>query len=334
MREHRYTFSGKRTPCPRCGRRKTFAAFNESPGFGHCFGCGETIYPLSDRSPLPALPCLKENKDHNPLPFSEVARTLIWSDLLPITERECTEIDERAAIMEFDGTMSREEANEASGYNQILRLTDELTALRLLNPFAETLVRMTRPSILKDWNIGFTAKREVLFWYQNIEGKFVNAKSMCFLDDGFHRNKCDDFANRFIYKGFPTCLFGEFQLNPQYSTHRGEKYGPAVPIILVEAEKTAIILSHHKPGFIWLATSGTSGLTERKARVLKGRDVKVLFDCDQAGEEGAQRACKTLESVGAKADKLDQWKLCDSPNEGFDIADLIYQQFIMNEHNR
>jgi hypothetical protein len=325
---HSHNFSTKRTPCPRCKGRRTFAEIVGHPGCGKCFGCDIMILPQTKSSVTNQT--RKVEKENQHIGFEEVKKTLQWQGLQPITERECTDIDERAAIMEYNGKMTRETSDEQSGYNSAgLRKIDEITALRLLNPFAETMVRLTRTTILRDFYIGFTSEKETIFWYQNIEGKFVNAKRVKFLADGFHRDKSDEFGNRFLYTGFPTCLYGEQQLNPSFKNYKGSRYGPETTVILVESEKTAIILSHHKPEFIWLATSGSNGLTERKAKVLQGRNVKVLFDCDKAGESGATKACGILVSIGARAEKFDQRKLVDSPPEGFDIADLIYQEFLL-----
>lgn len=265
--------------------------------------------------------------------FDEVVKTFLWQGLQPITERECTDIDERAAIMEFEGNLTRDEADELSGYNERMLRNDEATALRILNPFAATITLLTRPTIIRDWNIGFTQTKHTIFWYQSIEGKFVNAKMVRFLKDGFHRDK--ECTTGFLYssnEGFSTCLFGEHQLHPGFRNDLGKGYGPKTPVIIVESEKTAILLSHHKPEYVWLAASGSNGLTEKKAKVLRGRMVKVLYDCDEAGEKGAIKACKILTSIGAKAEKVNQWKLIENPRDGFDIADLIYNEFLMKEN--
>lgn len=330
-KERPYSFIGKRTECPNCKRKRTFAAFKEHPGFGYCFGCNMVSFPNGKRSSLSSHREEQKVADRI-VNFDEVAKTFLWKELQPITERECNAFDERAAIMEFDGDVTRDEADDLSGYNKSVRFQDEITSLRLLNPFAATITILTRPTMIRDWNIGFTCSKQAIFWYQSVEGKFVNAKRVQFLEDGFHRNK--DCPTGFLYSsnnGFSTCLFGENQLHPGFRNHLGNSYRPKTPVILVESEKTAIILSHHKPEFIWLAASGANGLTARKARVLQGRNVKVLYDCDRAGEDGSIKACEILMSIGAKAEKINQWKLTENPPDGFDIADLIYQQFIMKE---
>ena len=50
-------------------------------------------------------------------------------------------------------------------------------------------------------------------------------------------------------------------------------------VMLVESEKTAIIMSHFIPDYIWLATGGKNGCFNRDAmQVLQGRDVTLITD--------------------------------------------------------
>ncbi len=327
IRTNTYSFNTRRTRCPECSRKRSFAAIKGMPEFGKCFGCGVMIPP--DRTP-------KQSADHTlngpneerSVGEDEVQRTFDWSNLHPMTKRECTDIDERAAIMEFDGHLTRQEADELSGYNRRYRIIDELTALRHLNPFLSTIIELTRPSILADWNIGSIYPNCTLFWYRDFRGRFVNAKKVTFGSDGFHRDKQE--PTGFLYgasDGFTTCLYGEHQLHPGFRNYLGSVYSNKTPIILVESEKTAIIMSHHKPEFIWMASSGSNGMTAKKSRILRGRSVKLLYDCDKAGEEGAMRACRVLAVAGAKPEKLDQFKLTQNPPDGLDIADLVFQEF-------
>lgn len=59
------------------------------------------------------------------------------------------------------------------------------------------------------------------------------------------------------------CLFGE---------HLLIRY-PDAPVILVESEKTAIVMSHFIPNYVWVATGGINGcFKEEFVHSLKGRD--------------------------------------------------------------
>ena len=64
------------------------------------------------------------------------------------------------------------------------------------------------------------------------------------------------------------CLFGEHLLKKSSS-----------PVMLVESEKTAVVMSHFIPDYIWLATGGKNGCFNSEAmQVLKGREVTLIPD--------------------------------------------------------
>jgi hypothetical protein len=65
------------------------------------------------------------------------------------------------------------------------------------------------------------------------------------------------------------CFFGEHLLREAPKSE---------PIAIVESEKTAVIASAYLPQFIWVAASGSQGLTEEKCKVLTGRNVTLFPD--------------------------------------------------------
>ena len=68
------------------------------------------------------------------------------------------------------------------------------------------------------------------------------------------------------------CLFGEHLLKGSSSS----------PVMLVESEKTAIIMSHFISDYIWLATGGKNGCFNREAMLaLQGRDVTLIPDLSE-----------------------------------------------------
>ena len=70
------------------------------------------------------------------------------------------------------------------------------------------------------------------------------------------------------------CLFG---LHLTYETT--EK-----TIAIVEAEKTAVIMSEVKPDYVWLATGGKTELNVAKLRPLEGRRIILFPDTDTDGQ--------------------------------------------------
>lgn len=96
---------------------------------------------------------------------------------------------------------------------------------------------------------------------------------------------------------------------------------PDVPdrptILLVEGELDAAVgRSHDLP-----TVSGTIGArqwTERLTGHLRGKRVIVIYDCDDAGREGAADRVADLTSAGIPAEHLD---LDPSRDDGFDLTD-------------
>lgn len=71
------------------------------------------------------------------------------------------------------------------------------------------------------------------------------------------------------------CLFGEHLLNRSTSA----------PVMLVESEKTAVVMCHFIPDYIWLATGGKNGSFNREAMsVLRDREVTLI---PRSGGNGA-----------------------------------------------
>lgn len=117
--------------------------------------------------------------------------------------------------------------------------------------------------------------------------------------------------------GYESCLYGaQFVGASSLDT----------PVLLVEAEKTAVIASLFLRGLVVVATGGAGGITREKAQILAGRDVYVLLDADDAGRNSTERVVDILASVGARpvceidGVALLDYLLPDAP-KGYDLAD-------------
>jgi hypothetical protein len=76
------------------------------------------------------------------------------------------------------------------------------------------------------------------------------------------------------------CLFGLHLLeNEKMKELKNEK-----TVAVVEAEKTAVIMSEVKPDYVWLATGGKTELNVAKLRPLEGRRVILFPDTDEDGQ--------------------------------------------------
>lgn len=111
------------------------------------------------------------------------------------------------------------------------------------------------------------------------------------------------------------CLFGEHLLKGSSSS----------PVMLVESEKTAIIMSHFVSDYIWLATGGKNGCFNRDAMLaLQGRDVALMPDLGAIEQWKAKSSllsgiCKKV----SVSDILGRIATEDQRNQGLDIADYF-----------
>ena len=76
------------------------------------------------------------------------------------------------------------------------------------------------------------------------------------------------------------CLFGLHLLNSRNAWLTGQ----TPPVAVVEAEKTAVILSAYYPQYVWLATGGLFEVQPEKFRPLRGRKVILFPDADPDGK--------------------------------------------------
>lgn len=167
------------------------------------------------------------------------------------------------------------------------------------------------------WNrykIGAIRGRTI-FWQIAKDGTIRSGKIIPYKTDG-HRDKKDKYPAAWAHKnltfrGYCTgeelqqCYFGEHLLKD------GDK-----PVMIVESEKTAAIMSEISEKYIWLASGGSQGLkNEAKNKVLEGRDVSL---CPDNGQYWAWKAIADLHG----------WKVIDTLEkhpifEGCDILDYV-----------
>lgn len=134
--------------------------------------------------------------------------------------------------------------------------------------------------IWERYKIGRDGVRTV-FWQIASDGTIRAGKSIPYLLDG-HRDKSDKYPANWLHKsrawnGYHTgeelqqCFFGEHLLR---SDDR--------PVMIVESEKTAAIMSELSRKYIWLASGGSQGLkNDEKNKALAGREVWLLPDNGQ-----------------------------------------------------
>ena len=174
------------------------------------------------------------------------------------------------------------------------------------------------------YRIGTSAKwgGSTIFWQTDISGNVRTGKIMLYDTQTGHRIKEPQAYISWAHSelrlsdfNLRQCLFGEHLLKTLAS----------VPIMLVESEKTAVIMAHFIPDYLWLATGGKNGCFNKEAMsVLRGREVTLVPDLGSTElwrEKSALLSgiCKRV----AVSDVLERMATDDLREAGLDIADFF-----------
>lgn len=167
----------------------------------------------------------------------------------------------------------------------------------------------------------------ITWYFRNIHDKLTGAKKMEyeFHENGFNRTDSLPIHTHLRDSGYYPCIFYERDLY----------VFPHATVILLESEKTSAILRRkfrdYLKEFIFLGVGGANGLTDEKAKVLAGRNILIVYDCDNGeaqedgtikkpkGREGALSAHTKLAGI-ANSSVVD---IVPGINDGTDLADII-----------
>ena len=213
--------------------------------------------------------------------------------------------------------------------------------------------------VLARYRIGSTRDGRIIYWQIDEHGQVRAGKVMAYDLDG-HRMK-DGKVNvcwvhsmridgiRFDELLVPQCLFGEHLINVDVNVndnchpediHRGAQssfssssslalQAATLPLVmLVESEKTALIMSLVCPDTVWLATGGKQGFKEQMLAPLIGLEVAVYPDAD-ALRDWYARIVEMNRTLGTRL-HIPTWyyNLMDHPEaiaRGLDLADILME---------
>ena len=164
------------------------------------------------------------------------------------------------------------------------------------------------------YRLGCSRSGGVIFWQidtleQTCDGKIMYYRPDCHRDHQCHPQWVSNLLKRQFLGRFPEmapwmpethhCLFGTHLLathphplpvwrgvvspHAEYSIDSPPSQGGArggSPIAVVEAEKTAVILSAHYPQYLWLAAGGLTELTAQKLFPLRHHRIVLFPDTD------------------------------------------------------
>ncbi len=136
----------------------------------------------------------------------------------------------------------------------------------------------------KRYRLGMSRDGGVIFWQTSSSGRVYDGKIMYYRPD-CHRDHSHkptwvmSELKKFYLRDFPELLAGLPSVHSLFGTQLLNESKQDVAV--VEAEKTAFIMSEIYPQYLWLAAGGMNELTAAKLFPLKGRKIILFPDTDE-----------------------------------------------------
>ena len=294
---------GSKTSCPSCEKKRCFTRYVDEDGLitfpadvgicDHINSCGYHYTP-------------KQFFQDNPEAFPEKSD---WRNAIPVHTRVQKKEEPTPSFIQYDimkKTLGHYSLNPL--FNYLKGIMDEESRMRLMEKY----------------NVGTSKKwgGATVFWQVDVQGRVRTGKIMCYNPETGHRVKEPHSRVCWAHTELKEkdyhlkqCLFGEHLLPSN----------PALPVILVESEKTALIGSFFIPEMLWLASGGINGcFNSETMEVLRGRDVTLMPDLG-AMEIWRQKAeilssiCHTVTVSDVLEREAEDWQR----EKGWDIADFL-----------
>ncbi len=212
------------------------------------------------------------------------------------------------------------------------------------------------------YRLGRSRDGGVIFWQIDEEGRTRDGKIMYYRED-CHRDKSRHpswaSARLKVYYGYDgelpveRCLFGTHLLTTNFTNFTNYKktinsFNSCVPlaaseqsssacnslslktIAVVEAEKTAVIMSEVYPQYVWMAAGGLSALSAEKLRPLRDHKVVLFPDTDPDGttyacwKAIAEEASRSFLSPVYVSPLLERQATPEQKAAKIDIVDLLF----------
>lgn len=155
------------------------------------------------------------------------------------------------------------------------------------------------------YRLGASNSRGVIFWQIDHLERIHNGKIMYYRPD-CHRDKSHHptwvshlLQRRYKWPDNPSCSHCLFGLHLLKVEDRA--------VAVVEAEKTAVIMSELYPDYLWLATGGLGEVQAEKFRPLRQRDIVLFPDTDPDGT-----AFRRWSDAAAEVHRQIWWEDCPS----------------------
>lgn len=145
------------------------------------------------------------------------------------------------------------------------------------------------------YRLGCTSQGGVIYWQTDHQERIHDGKIMYYRPD-CHRDKLHHptwvstlLQQRHQWVDKPKashCLFGLHLVENkfQFLKARMDTDGHGTTVCVVEAEKTAVIMSEWYPQYVWMATGGLGEVQAEKFRPLRGHRLILFPDTDSEGK--------------------------------------------------
>ena len=191
------------------------------------------------------------------------------------------------------------------------------------------------------YRLGMSRDGGVIFWQmdqleQVYDGKIMYYRPDCHRDHDRHPQWAANLLKRQFLRQFPDmapwmpdsehCLFGTHLLGEE-----GRDEGEPLPCAVVEAEKTAVILSQHFPRYLWLAAGGLNELTPAKLFPLRGHRIILFPDTDEQCHAYtlwyriAQEASRMLDQTVTVSPLLELRATPEQKRRKIDLVDFLFE---------
>jgi hypothetical protein len=299
----KYKGQTTRFTCPKCGRRHSFTRYINSeigeyisPLVGICNRAIKCGYHFT---PKQFFENNNNSKDKMDKPLSD--KPYSTKEIIPIKQ-----INKRYLQKSF---------GKESNFLSFLK-----------TKFPEDVVEQ----VILDYFLSGTKDKSIIYWQIDKEGRIRTGKIMQYNPETGHRIKSEKPSISWIHselkrKGIlpmdwelTQCLFGE---------HLVKKY-PQKPIMLVESEKTAIIMTCFHPCFIWLATGGLQNLKKEKIYSIRKFNIMAYPDL-KCYDLWKNKADKINQEIGSKivvSHYLEELATKEQKELGLDIADIYLKR--------
>lgn len=200
------------------------------------------------------------------------------------------------------------------------------------------------------YHLGMARDGGVIFWQIDTLNQWYDGKIMYYREDG-HRDHhhlptwvCAELKRFYLGQEHPLyheltpthCLFGLHLLREgQRSKDKGQRFedeGLRETVCVVEAEKTAVVLSEKFPQHLWVAAGGLNELTPNKLFPLRGHRVVLFPDTDEEGRtyrlwyEMAQKAAFLLGHSVTVSPLLELQATPDQKRRKIDLVDFLFER--------